>query len=389
MTGSAAPGRKPNVLFILADRWRALPLDEVRLPNLEALAKQGVHFERLYSCCPSAGPSRAALITGRFPYSAGVPRDGVRLPLDQPSIAEQLKRAGYRTGFVGEWLLDGAETSSVPAGPRRRGFDSWETSHRGDEVLPEYQTAAAVNFINQSGAKPFYLFLDWGPRHRPASPLYDPHTIRLRANVPPALEETARRNCSTYYGLCSALDEHVGRLLQALDDQHLVENTIVVFTSGSGSMLGSQGLEGDNQPFEESARVPLILRYPTGLAGSQKQDALLSNVDLMPAMLAFCGMDIPPSVQGQDFASHRESIYCSGRLGDPAEWRMVVRGLDKLVVDRELNVTHLYNLGQDPFEQENLAREVQDLKRDELKALLKDWMRRSGDGVDPSGLKKR
>jgi arylsulfatase A-like enzyme len=110
----------------------------------------------------------------------------------------------------------------------------------------------------------------------------------------------------------------------------------------------------------------------------------------MPTLLRFCGVDIPESVQGQDVSVHRESVYSSGKLGEPEEWRMLVRGLDKLVVDRELNVTHLYNLGPDPFEMENLARDVsQDLKRDELKALLKDWMRRSGDGMDPSGLKKR
>ena len=121
-----------------------------------------------------------------------------------------------------------------------------------------------------------------------------------------------------------------------------------------------------------------------------KNNALVSTVDLMPTLLNLCGVDIPENVQGQDISVHRESVYSSGKLGEPAEWRMVVRGLDKLVVDRELNVTHLYNLGQDPFEMENLARDVsQDLKRDELKALLKDWMRRSGDGMDPSGLKKR
>jgi arylsulfatase A-like enzyme len=164
----------------------------------------------------------------------------------------------------------------------------------------------------------------------------------------------------------------------------------VVFTSDAGVMLGSQGLEDDNQPFEEAVRVPLLVRYPGVLAAGGTNDALVSNVDLMPTLLKLCGVDIPENVQGQDLSAPSESIYCSGKLGDPDEWRMVVRGLDKLVVNRDLNVTHLYNLGQDPFELENLAREVsQDLKRDELKALLKDWMRRTGDGMDPSGLKRR
>src|SRR5579864_9096651 len=93
VTGLAAPTPKPNVIFVLAGGWRAATLDDMRAPNLQALARQGMLFERLYTCCPLAGPSRAALITGKFPRAGGVPRDNVRLPIDQPSIAEQLSRA--------------------------------------------------------------------------------------------------------------------------------------------------------------------------------------------------------------------------------------------------------------------------------------------------------
>ena len=414
ISSSAPPARKPNVLFILAGGWRARPLDDLRLPNLEALAKQAVQFERLYSCYPLAAPARAALITGRFPSVIGVSRDGVRLPIDQPSIADQLKRAGYRTGYIGEWLLDGSdEPGFVPPGPRRHGFDYWAAFNRGHRYFdsiyfrdtpqpvrptgfePDYQTNLAIDFLKQTGSKPFYLFLAWGPPRPPLTSSdrmtpYDPDKIRLRANVPLDQEETARSNYARYYALCSTLDRNLGRLVAALDDQHLAEDTLVVFTSDAGDMLGSHGLEADNQPFEEAVRVPLIVRYPMTVAAGSKNYALISTVDLMPTLLRFCGVDIPENVQGQDVSVHRESIYSSGKLGEPDEWRMLVRGLDKLVVDRELNVTHLYNLGQDPFEMENLARDVsQDLKRDELKALIKDWMRRSGDGMDPSGLKKR
>jgi arylsulfatase A-like enzyme len=418
-----APARQPNVLFILAGGWRAQPLDDLPVPNLQALAKQGATFERLYTCYPLATPSRGTLITGRFPYACGVSRDGVRLPIDQPSIAEQLKRAGYRTGYIGEWGLDGPEEPGfVPGGPRRHGFDYWAAFNRGHRYFdsiyfrdtpepirhagfePDYQTDLALEFIKQGGPKPFYLFLAWGPPHPPLTPpervatMFDPRRIRLRANVPPEQEESTQDRYARYYSLCSALDDNLGRLAGALDEQHLANDTIVVFTSDSGTMLGSQGLEDDNQPFEESVRLPLIVRYPGILAGGRKNDALLSSVDLMPTLLGLCGVDIPGNVQGQNLSAwmarqqggHNESIFCSGRLGEPEEWRMVVRGLDKLIVDRDLNVTHLYNLGQDAFEQENLARDAsQDLKRDELKALLKDWMRRTGDGMDPSGLKKR
>lgn len=363
---AAAPGPRPNLLFILAGGWRAPAAADTRLPNLEALAKQGVQFERFYTCNPSPGPARAALLTGRFPFAAGVPRDGDRLPLDQPSIAEQLKRAGYRTGYIGEWRLDGAEEpGSVPPGPRRHGFDYWAAFNRGQGSEPGRQSNLAVDFMKPPGSQPFCLFLAWTPpRGAP--------------------------NQASYNALCSALDSNVGGVMEALEQHRLSKNTILVFTSDCGAMLGAHELEGDGQPFEEAVRVPLIVRYPGVLPAGQKRDSLVSGVDLMPALLRLCGAEIPPGAQGQDFSIHRESIYSSGKLGQPDQWRMVVRGLDKLVVDRDLNVIHLYNLGQDPSEMENLARDgPQDLKRDELKALLKDWMRRAADGVDSSGLKKR
>jgi arylsulfatase A-like enzyme len=415
MLAAAPPTTKPNLLFILGGGWREQSLDDLRIPNLRQLAQQGVRFERLYTCSPLAAPARAALITGRFPFACGVGRDDARLPLDQPSIAKQLQNAGYRTGYIGEWRLDGpAEPGFVPPGPRRHGFDYWAAFNRGhryfDSVYfrdtpeparhggfePDYQTDLAIDFIKQGGQKPFYLFLAWGPPHPPLTPpprtaqLYNPRTIRVRPNVPREQQENAQDRYARYYALCSALDDNLGRLLRALAEQSLAGNTIVAFSSDSGVMLGSQGLEDDDQPFEEAVRVPLIIRYPPEFAAGRKDDALLSSVDLMPALLALCKVEIPEGVQGLAAPARRDSIYCSGKLGEPDEWRMVVRGLDKLVVDRGLNVTHLFNLGQDPLEMENLAREPsQDLKRDELRALLRDWMRRTGDGMDPSGLKKR
>jgi len=163
-------------------------------------------------------------------------------------------------------------------------------------------------------------------------------------------------------------------------------------------MLGSHGLEHKGVPYEESARVPLLMRYPRSLRGGQKNDLLISNVDLMPTLLSFAGVAVPPDVQGLDLSQQilhgtgprPESVYCQGRLGTQGEWRMVVRGLDKFVVDRDLTLTHLYNLGQDRYEMQNLVEEAgQRTKRDEMKAILLDWMRRTSDRMLPSGLKLR
>src|SRR6185503_18938597 len=122
--------RRPNLLFIVADTWRgqALPSAgdaDLVAPNLARLAKEGVSFGRAYTSYPVCCPSRAAMITGKFPHAAGVPRNHTLLPLDEKTMSAELKRAGYRTGYIGKWHLDGSESPGfVPAG-RRRGFDYW------------------------------------------------------------------------------------------------------------------------------------------------------------------------------------------------------------------------------------------------------------------------
>ena len=420
--------RQPNVLLIVADQWRAQAFPtsgnkDLHAPNIRRLAAEGMQFNRAYAAYPLCTPSRAALITGCFPHACGVTRDDVQLALSHPTLSGQLKEAGYHTGYIGEWWLDGKESPGyVPPGPRRRGIDYWAAVNRDNRFFdsiyfrdrpepiraagyaPDIQTGLAIDFIEQNRQNPFFLFLSWGPPRPPRNPpartadTYVPDQLQLRGNVPGEIETRVRNEYADYYAICTALDEDLGRLLSTLDTHQLADDTIVIFTSDHGDMLGSQGLEGMNLPYEESARIPLLIRYPEHLKpGTQRDDLLVSNVDLMPTVLNLCGAPVPDGVQGKDLAAAmmrsesggQESIFCEGKLGSADEWRMVVRGLDKLVVER-LEITHLFNLGQDPLEMDNLAREPsQELKRDELKALLKEWMRRTEDRMDASGLKKR
>ena len=120
--------------------------------------------------------------------------------------------------------------------------------------------------------------------------------------MPERYAATARAGAAGYYGLCSALDDNVGRLLKALDENGVASDTIVLFTADHGDLLGSHGLEYKGVPYEESARVPLLLRYPRAVKGGQTSDLLVSNVDLMPTLLALCGVAIPEGVQGQNLA---------------------------------------------------------------------------------------
>lgn len=420
--------RKPNLLLLLAGGWRGQALAaagdaNLKAPNLDRLAATGTLFSRAYVSNPDCSPSRASLFTGRFPHACGVVRNGVRLPLAERCLSDELRKAGYATGFIGQWGLDGEDKPGfVPPGPRRRGFGFWAAFNRGrryfdslyfrddDQPIrghgfePDYQTGLALEFIQQNAGRPFFLCLSWGPPHPPRTPppgftaLYNPEKLALRYNVPAGESDKTREALAGYYGLCSALDRDAGRLLDALGEHGIADDTMVVFTSDHGDMLGSQGLDQSAAPYEEAVRAPLLVRYPKVLKGGQVNPMLVSNVDLMPTLLSIAGAPPPPEAQGRDLSQQLllesgagpESIFCQGQMGAPQEWRMVVRGLDKIVVDRDLKVTHLYNVGQDPYELENLATDsAHSVRRDEMGALLRDWMHRLGDGILPSGLKLR
>jgi arylsulfatase A-like enzyme len=419
---------RPNLVFILADQWRAQALPcagdpDLVAPSLSRLAREGMHCRRAYATNPACSPSRASIITGRWPHACRVGRNDVLLPLDQPSIAAQLKQSGYATAYIGKWHLDGGEQPGfVPPGPRRRGFEYWAAFNRGhryfnstyfrdstepvrrDTFEPDYQTDLAVDFIRINRTRPFYLYLSWGPPHPPRTPLpsqterYDPRQFHPAPNVPEHHVQQARDAMAKYYAFCSALDGNLGRLLESIDQAGVYGNTIVVFTSDHGDMLGSQGLEDSGQAFEESASIPLLIRFPGRLPAGRSTDLLISNADIMPTLLGWCGAAVPRAVQGRDLTgiltnqqdARSESVYVQGQIGQPSEWRMVVRGLDKFIVNVAMEVTGLYNLGQDPYEQRNLAGSgAHALVRDELRAHLLDWKKKLRDGLDPSGLRIR
>jgi arylsulfatase A-like enzyme len=415
--GTMARGA-PNVLFVLADGWRGQTLvsagdPNLRAPNLDRLAREGAYCSRAYTSYAVCCPSRAAILTGKFPHAAGVTHNHSLLPLEQPTMSRILKRAGYRTAFIGKWHLDGAESPGFVPPARRRGFDYWaaynvahqhyDSVYFGDGPLPirtsgfeaDILTGLAVDFLRKASGQPFYLYLALVPPHAPYAPpprhaTYDPARLRLRENVPRSAEAATRRDLAGYYGLCSAVDENVGRLLRELDERGLAEDTIVVFTSDHGQMLGSQGLDGIDLPYEEASRVPLLIRYPRRIRAGTVVDALVSNVDYAQTLLSLCGMTAPAGMQGVNLAglltrsarAPRDSVYAEGQIGQAGEWRMVVRGDYKLVVDRALRPTHLYQLERDPFERENLVGVSAERRvLDGLRARLGRWAASTGDPI--------
>ena len=331
---AAEVARRPNVVILLADQWRGQALGcagdpNARTPRLDRLASQGVMLATAVSNCPVCSPFRASLMTGRYPLSHGVFVNDVCLNREAVSLAQAFGKAGYRTGYIGKWHLDGHGRSSFIPQERRQGFEFWranECTHDYNHSLyyadldekhywkgydVEAQTDEALGFIRAQRQKPFLLVLSWGPPHNPyeTAPerfrgLFRTANIQLRPNVPPEARATALRDLSGYYAHCAALDECAGRIMATLKEGGLDENTILVMTSGHGDMLGSHAEIRKQRPWDESILVPLLVRWPGGLKQTRRKLlAPIGSPDIMPTLLGLCGIKVPSTVEGENRAA--------------------------------------------------------------------------------------
>jgi len=325
----------PNLIFVFGDQWRAQAFGyagdpNAHTPRIDDFAECSVNFGNAVSGCPVCSPYRASLMTGQFPLTHGVFVNDVSPRLTGPTFGEALVSAGYDTAYIGKWHLDGrARRAYIPA-ERRMGFRHWrvlECTHDynhsmyyGGADTPRYwdgydaeaQTREAARYLEERPAVgPFALFLSWGPPHDPyetAPPefrgLFEPGRIELRPNVPAERADEAREMLAGYYAHGAALDACFGALLDAVDWLELSEDTIVVFTSDHGDMLASQGTPSrKQQPWDESIRVPFLLRWPGGLGREPRElPHLIDAPDLMPTLLSLCGASVPESVEGRDYS---------------------------------------------------------------------------------------
>jgi arylsulfatase A-like enzyme len=404
---------QPNVLFVLVDQMRAEAMgcmgnDQVETPTFDRMAAEGVLCERAYTPEPVCTPARASILTGQYPHEHGVCYNNVRIPQTGETLACRLRDAGYRTGYVGKWHLDGvAKPGFTPPGPRRQGFEFWEGFNRGHDHLrghprftedgelyweegyqPAVQTDLAIEHIEEhAGEEPFFTFLSWGPPHTPFeapeeyAEMYDPEELDLRENVPES-EDTPelREDLAEYYALITSLDDQMERLLDCLDEQGVAEDTLVVFTSDHGEMLGSHGRQRKDYPHEESVHVPLLARQPGTVPAGESVTELVSLIDLMPTVLSWCDADVPDRVQGADIAPllrgedatpHPDGVYIEGQVAYDETWRAIRTQDAMLTVDRRLETQYLFDTEADPSQMENLAgREDAAVREEELRDRL-------------------
>ncbi|GAB2534974.1 sulfatase [Spirosoma aerophilum] len=324
----------------MADQWRAQDLGyagnrDVVTPNLDKLALESVNARLCVAEVPVCSPSRASLLTGQHATTHGVFYNDRPLRNEAVTLAEVCQQNGYKTGFIGKWHINGGLAKDFAAGrlapvpaDRRQGFEYW----RGLECTHDYnnspyyneinkqfvwqqydaisQTDSAISFMTQSRQAPFLLVLAWGPPHDPYQTApkeyrqrYASKSLSLRPNVPANDTMEANRALKGYYAHINALDDCIGRLQAALKGAKLDENTIFLFTSDHGDMLYSHDQINKQKPWDESIRVPFLLKYPAGLSRKGRTlDVPITLTDVMPTVLSLSGQTIPASVQGKDVA---------------------------------------------------------------------------------------
>jgi len=421
-TPVAAGRRRPNVVIIYADDMGyadagCYGCKDIPTPNIDALSENGVRFTDGYVSCPQCAPSRAGLMTGRYPQRFGFewnpPMDRCfddGLPLSETCMAERMKRAGYATGVVGKWNLG----AGAPLHPNRRGFDeffgtlhgastykppfNWASGYYKDRNLPasdierngeavdeqEYLTDAftreACAFIARNADEPFFLYVPYTAPHVPLQTKED--CLRRVAGVP---DKTRR----AYAAMVVALDDGVGRIMSQLRDRGLESNTLVFFISDNGGTKNNSA--GDNGVFrsekgsvyEGGVRVPFIAQWKGKLPAGATYEQPVVQLDVAATIATLAGagtegmdgVDLMPFLTGQASGTPHETLYwrfCNfGYSRHGHAWQRAVRRGDwKLCF--AWDTLELFNLAEDPGETTNLAEKRPDLVR-ELEALYSQW----------------
>jgi len=430
--------------------------DPVITPNLDRFAAEGVAFPQAVSNYPVCSPFRGMMLTGLYPHSNGVlancntngAEHGYELPTEARCWSDVLQNNGYSLGYIGKWHLDSPHQPYVDTSnnseefawnewtppERRHGFDFWygygtydnhdhpeywttdaprSQRTRVDQWSPEHEADMAIRFIRNQGGqyraqdKPWALVVSMNPPHMPYQRVPErylemygdvtPEELINRGNV--NLEEgtsgaqLARRHLKNYFAQVTGVDDQFGRILDELKAAGLEEDTIVVFTSDHGNCLGSHDQVSKNVHYEESMRVPFLVRW-TGTIEPRRDDLLLSTPDIYPTLLELMGLAdrVPPEVEGISRASillegegprPASQLYIWVPYGSPALGRRGVRThRHTLSVEKAGDGSMSYVLHdnvEDPFQLKNIAPENEALVQELWESELIPWLEKTQD----------
>jgi arylsulfatase A-like enzyme len=403
---------RPNIVFVLVDdiRWDAFGCmghPWVKTPDVDRLAKEGALFTNFFDTIPLCSPARASFLTGRYCHANGVTDNTNHNELSHKLVTwpRLLHDAGYETAFIGKWHMGNDDTP-------RPGFDRW-VSFKGQgqyidpplnidgkpQKVPGYITDLldkyAVEFVKKPHTKPFVLYLPHKSVHGPFTPaerhktLYanDPFTPPASADDDlsgkPALAQmkpNAPRRAAAKPGettmrqqlrCLASIDEGLGDILKALEETGQLDNTFVMFTSDNGYFWGEHGGLGDKRwAYDESIRLPLMIRYPKLIKPGTVIDALTLNIDIAPTALELAGVPVPKNVHGKSMlplfrgetAGWRRAIlteYFKDGMYKHPPWRSVRTDRWKLIHYTDNPAwDELYDVKADPHEMKNLVKEA-------------------------------
>lgn len=406
---TSSKAKRPNIIYILADDlgWADVGYHggEVKTPNIDRLAASGVRLEQFY-VQPVCTPTRASLMTGRYPMRQGLQVDVIRpwqkrgLPLDERTLPQALKEVGYKTAILGKWHLGHGRTEYLPT---RRGFDyqygsyvspdqythnagvgrRWQATldwHRNDKALreegytTELLTQDAIRYVKERDkSKPFFLYLAYAVPHVP---------LQAPADYVGRYTQLADKQRRTYAAMVTYMDEQIGKFLSALDEQGVRDDTLIVFSSDNGGSTtyghASNGAlrGGKGSLYEGGVRVPAFAVWRGKLKAGAIVNEPLHMVDWFPTLLRLAGATLkqPLPLDGLDAWStiaegkrtpHEEFLVnttpTSGALRY-REWKLIINGAKSTDSEGSRNagkdagdLIELFNIAQDPFEKTNLA----------------------------------
>lgn len=397
---------RPNIIFILADDLRTGALSceghpFVKTPNIDRLAREGKMFRNAFVTIPVCTPSRASYLTGQYPHTNGIIVNTRYHELSHRLITfpRLLQQSGYESAYIGKWHMGQDDTP-------RPGFNRW-ISFKGqgerydptlnvdgkEEKVKGYATDIltdyAVEFIKRERAKPFSLYLAPNAVHGPFIPaerhkqlFADQPIKRAPSATDQGVGKPAIKGVFTFLQddekirnqlrMLIALDEGVGRLLKALEETEQLDNTLIIFTSDHGYFWGEHGLGEKRLAYEESIRVPLLMRYPKLIKAGTTSEQFALSIDIAPTLLEVAGAPVPKDIQGRSLVpllkgssrGWRKSILTEfyeekgTKLPRIPGWQSVRTEQWKYIRYHEREgFDELYNLKADPFEMKNLITE--------------------------------
>jgi arylsulfatase A len=449
--GFAADSPRPNVILILMDDLGWVDLGCYgstyhKSPSIDRLAAEGMRFTQVYAACPVCSPTRASILTGKWPARLHLtdwlpgrddmpsqmlnrPKFRSELPLEEVTLAEHLKKAGYATAHIGKWHLGGKAF-----GPREQGFDlniagsgagsppgyftpftrpkgfqtpagfepeeEWLKSVPDQSYLTDLLTEQAVKFIRQNKDRPFFLYL---PHYAVHTPLQAKKEVIAKYEA--GKNQPGRQSNPIYAAMLESADDSVGRIVKELADLKLTENTIILFTSDNGGLATQEGpntpatnnsplREGKGHLYEGGIRVPLIVRWPGNVKAGSLSETPVCSIDYLPTILELCRLSAsggrqPPDTKGQALGDGLSLVPLLKQSGsvtrDAFYWHYphysnqtarpggAIRAGDyKLIEFYEDGRRELFNLKKDPGEGINLADKEPDKVR-ELAEKLEAW----------------